>query len=219
MELNYQKRFQEMQKSTRRNQIEEIQKSFELSARNSGKEAQETSTLPELLICWRCGEMGHKKKEYTAILFCTNCGRNNHITSRCRQTSKENCVYCKRNDHTEEYCPAKRLDSFEQNQVREFQVHYGEQPRLQLAAGASRTEEYKTLAPNQYQWSQQVIEKGVTNRLASYRGFKNQGYDKPTRLQDGNVTTTSVNSNSSEISRAMEKISETNQLMAQQQIT
>ena len=53
------------------------------------------------------------------------------------------------------------------------------------------------------------MEKGVTDRLASCGGFKNQGYDKPTRLQDGNVTTASVNSNSSEISRAMEKISET----------
>ena len=59
----------------------------------------------------------------------------------------------------------------------------------------------------------------MTDRLASYGGFKNQGYDKPTRLQDENVTTGSVNSNSSEISRAMEKISETNQLMAQHQIT
>ena len=63
------------------------------------------------------------------------------------------------------------------------------------------------------------MEKGVTDRLASYGEFKNQGYDKSTRLQDGNVTTASVNSNSSEISRALEKISETNQLMAQQQIT
>ena len=63
------------------------------------------------------------------------------------------------------------------------------------------------------------MEKGATDRLASYGGFKNQGYDKPAMLQDGNMTTASVNSNSSEISRAMEKISETNQLMAQQQIT
>ena len=115
MELNYQKRFQEMQQSTRRNQIEEIQKSFELSARNTRKEAQETSTLPELLICWRCDKVGHKKKECTAILFCTNCSRNNQTTSRCRQTFKENCVHCKINDHTKEYCPANRLDSFKQN--------------------------------------------------------------------------------------------------------
>ena len=61
--------------------------------------------------------------------------------------------------------------------------------------------------------------KGATDRLTSCGGFKNQGYDKPTRLQDGNVSTASVNSNSSEISRAMEKISEGNQFMAQQQIT
>ena len=128
-----------------------------------------------------------------------------------------NCVYCKRNDHTEEYCPEIRLDSFKQNQMREFQVHYGEQPKLQLAAGVSRTE-YETSVPNQYQWSQQVMGKGVTDRLTSYGEFKNQGYDKPTTLQDGNVTTASVNSNSLEISRAIEKISETNQLMVQQQI-
>ena len=90
---------------------------------------------------------------------------------------------------------------------------------MQLAAGASRTEKYKTLVQNQYQWSQQVMEKGATDTLASYGGFKNQGYDKPTRLQDGNVNTASVNSNSSKISRAMEKISETNLLMPRQQIT
>ena len=46
--------------------------------------------------------------------------------------------------------------------MREFQVHHGEQPRLQLATGASRTEEYETSVPNQYQWSQQAMEKGVT---------------------------------------------------------
>ena len=118
MELNYQKGFQEMQQNTRRNQIEDIQKSLQSSARNTRKETQETSTLPDLLICWRCGKVGHKKKECTAILFCTNCSRNNHTTSRCKQTFKENCVYCKRNDHTEEYCPAKRLDSFKQNKTR-----------------------------------------------------------------------------------------------------
>ena len=91
-------------------------------------------------------------------------------------------AYCKRNDHTRGYCTAKRLDSFEQSQMREFQVHYGEQPRLQVAAGAPRTEEYETLVPNQYRWNQQAIEKGATDRLASYGGFKNQGYDKPARF-------------------------------------
>ena len=88
MELNYQKRFQEMQQNTKRYQTEETPKSFELPARNTGKEAQETSTLPELLTCWRCGKVGHKKKECTAILFCTNCGRNNCITSKCKHSMK-----------------------------------------------------------------------------------------------------------------------------------
>ena len=39
------------------------------------------------------------------------------------------------------------------------------------------------------------------------------------RLQDANMTTASVNLNSSEISRAIGKISETNKLMVQQQRT
>ena len=39
------------------------------------------------------------------------------------------------------------------------------------------------------------------------------------RLPDINASTASVNSNSSEISKAIEKISETNHLMAQQKMT
>ena len=62
--------------------------------------------------------------------------------------------------------------------MKKFWIYYEEQPRLQLATGASRTEEYKTSLPNQYQWSQQVIEKGATDRLASCGGFRNQGYDR-----------------------------------------
>ena len=48
--------------------------------------------------------------------------------------------------------------------------------------------------------------------------FGSQENSKSTRLQDMNASTASVNSNSSEISRVIEKISETNHLMAQQQI-
>ena len=43
-------------------------------------------------------------------------------------------------------------------------------------------------------------------------------HKKSTRIQEANISTASITSNSSEISRAMEKISETNHLMAQQQI-
>ena len=62
------------------------------------------------------------------------------------------------------------------------------------------------------------MEREPMDRLASYGGYGNQASSKPTGLQDGNVTIGLVSSNNSEISRAMEKISEMNQLMAQQQV-
>ena len=55
------------------------------------------------------------------------------------------------------------------------------------------------------------------SRLALYEEFGNQVHQKSVGLQDENITLASVNSNSSEISRVMEKITETNQLMVQQQ--
>ena len=58
--------------------------------------------------------------------------------------------------------------------------------------------------------------KEVMNGLASGRMMENSRYNKPMALYDQNVTRTSENS---EISRAMEKITKTNQLMAQQQVT
>ena len=61
--------------------------------------------------------------------------------------------------------------------------------------------------------------KEVTNGLALGGMMENSRYNKPTALYDQNVTRTSENSNNSEISRAMEKIAKTNQLMAQQQVT
>ena len=85
--------------------------------------------------------------------------------------------------------------------------------------GVLRTEEHKPSASNKYQWNQQRMEKEVMNRLVSDRMMENSRYNKPTALYDQNVTRTSENSNNSEISRVMEKIAETNQLMAQQQVT
>ena len=60
-------------------------------------------------------------------------------------------MYWKRSDHTEEHCPTKRLDSMKQNQTREFRMDHKEQPRLQLMAGAPRTEESETSMMNQHQ--------------------------------------------------------------------
>ena len=95
VEFKYQRRFQEIQLNTQRNLIEEAQKSFQPSVRDTGKEGHKVLTQSELLTYWKCDEVSHKKKECTAILFCTNCSKNNHTTSKCRQVFKENCMYCK----------------------------------------------------------------------------------------------------------------------------
>ena len=116
VELNYQRKFQEVQQHTPSSQAKEIPKTIKIQVENTRKDSYEASAPPELLICWRCGKIGHKKKDCTAILFCTNCGRNNHITRRCRQPLRENCTYCKRGDNTEEYFPVRRLDNCKQNQ-------------------------------------------------------------------------------------------------------
>ena len=127
-------------------------------------------------------------------------------------------MYCKQSDRTKEHCPTKRLDSIKQNLTREFQMYHNEQPRLQLMAGAPYTEECGTSMMNQHQWTQQMVGKNITDRLTTHGRFGSQENSKPMRLPDINASTASVNSNHSEISRAIEKISETNHLMAQQQM-
>ena len=215
--FEYQRRFQEIQLNTRKGPIEEAQKSFQLSLRTIRKESHETPAQPEPTVCWKCGEAGHKKKGCMAILFCTNCSRNNHATSKCRQVIKEYCTNCKQNDQTEECCPAKELDSMRQSQTREFHMYYSEQPRTQLSTGAPRIEG-EILRRNQHQREQQTVERESIEKLTSYGQIEDQEHNKPTRIQEANISTALITSNSSEISRAMEKISETNHLMAQQKI-
>ena len=60
--------------------------------------------------------------------------------------------------------------------------------------------------------------KEVPASFTLYSDAVETGYNKLTELQDINVTSVSTESNHSEISKAMEKISETNQLLAQQQL-
>ena len=91
----YQRRFQEIQLNTREGPIEETQKSFQLSPRTIRKESHENPSQPKPTVRWKCGEADHKKKDCMAILFCTNCGRNNHATNKCRQVFNENCTNCK----------------------------------------------------------------------------------------------------------------------------
>ena len=91
----------------------------------------------------------------------------------------------------EECCPVKELDSMRQSQTREFNMYHSEKPRTQLL---------------------------TEDKLTSYGQIEDQKHNNCTRIQEANISTALITSNSSEISRAMEKISETNQLMAQQQI-
>ena len=62
MEMDYQKKLQRIQEETRKDPVEETWKNLHQSLRNIGKEDNEKSAPPELLICWRCGKVGHKKK-------------------------------------------------------------------------------------------------------------------------------------------------------------
>ena len=91
---------------------------------------------------------------------------------------------------------------------------HSEQPRTQLLTGAPRTEEGEILRRNQHQRAQQTVERESTDKLTSYGQIKDQKHNKSTRIQEANISTALITSNSSEISRAMEKISETNHLTA-----
>ena len=98
-------------------------------------------------------------------------------------------------------------------------MYHNKQPRLQLMAGTLNTEESGTFMINQHQWTQQMVGKDITDRLTTHGRFGSQENSKLMRLPDIKASTASVNSNSSEISKVIEKISETNHLMAQQQMT
>ena len=110
---------------------------------------------------------------------------------------KENCTHCKKGGHTKEYCPTKRLEKFKQNQIKGFQSNYSEPPRQQLAAGAPRLEDHEVFVLNQHQQKQKEIEGEAMSRLALYEEFGNQVHQKSVGLQDSNITSVSVNSNSS----------------------
>ena len=98
-------------------------------------------------------------------------------------------------------------------------MYHREQPRTILSTGAPRIEEGEILMMNQHQGAQQTVEKEITDKLTSYGQIRDKKLNKSTRAQEVNISTASITSNSSEISRAMEKISETNHLLTQQQIT
>ena len=105
MECNYQQKIQEMHRRGRTKQTTETYRIPEPPQGNSRKEGYEASAPTEQLLCWRCGEAGHRKKDCMKTLFCTNCGKNGHTSNKCRLLLREACICCSKVDHTKEYCP------------------------------------------------------------------------------------------------------------------
>ena len=79
-------------------------------------EDHEVARLP---ICWRCGKVGHKK-DCTKILNFTNCGKNNQITSCCRQPFEDTCKYCKQMRQREEECPHQQRNNLEKENIKKI---------------------------------------------------------------------------------------------------
>ena len=62
MELNYQQKIQEIHQGVRTKQTIEIYRVPEPPQRNPRNEDYEASAPMDQLLCWRCGEAGHRKK-------------------------------------------------------------------------------------------------------------------------------------------------------------
>ena len=107
MEHSYQQKIQEIHWRGRTKQTTETYGIPEPQQGNSRKEGYEASAPTKQLLCWRCGEAGHRKKHCMKILFCTNCGKNGHTSNKCRLLLREACTYCSKVDHTEEYCSSR----------------------------------------------------------------------------------------------------------------
>ena len=104
------------------------------------------------------------------------------------------------------------------NQMRGWKVRYEEHPTTQPTLGVTGTEGHEDSAPNQYQWRKLSTEKEASDQFTLYSSTEKSGQNKPAGLQGINIMMVSADSNNTEISRAMEKIFETNQLLAQQQM-
>ena len=175
------------------------------------------------------------------LLFCINCGREGHVASRCRQPVKENCNYCNRMGHVVENCPYRRIDSYKQKNVKPYsssrsrtptltghqqtdrlrdisQRKYKEQTGTKWLQGIPETEGCEASIATAYEWNQPQLGKENTHQFNIYEDARVLKGNKLSKLQDQNVTNVSAGSNTSEISSAIEKISKTNQLLAQQQM-
>ena len=101
------------------------------------------------------------------------------------------------------------------NKTKEWHVRYEEHPK---APGTAETKGNEASALKPDPWRKPSTVKEIPTLVTLHSNAVEMGYNKSTELQGINVTSVSTGSNHSEISKAMEKISETNQLLAQQQM-
>ena len=136
-----------------------------------------------------------------------------------------------------ENCPYRRIDSYKQNNVKPYsssrsriptligcqqtdrlrdisQRKYKEQTGTKWLQGIPETDGCEASVVTVYEWNQPQLGKENTHQFKIYENARVLEGNKPSKLQDQNVTNVSAGSNTLEISRAIEKISETNQLLA-----
>ena len=137
-----------------------------------------------------------------------------------------------------ENCPYRRIGSYGQDNFKPYfssrlrtptlvghqhtdklrdisQRKHKEKTRIKWLQSIPGTKGYEASVVTAYEWNQLQLGRENTHRFNIYEGAKVLEGNKQTKLQDQNVTNVSTASNTSEISRVMEKISETNQLLAQ----
>ena len=98
------------------------------------------------------------------------------------------------------------------------QRKYEEQAGIKWLQSFPETEGCEASMATAYEWNQPQLGRENTHKFNIHEDARVLEGNKPLKLQDQNVTNVLTGSNTSEISRAMENISETNQLLAQQQM-
>ena len=207
LDSKYSQEMEELYKNEQIQTNEEIQDIAEPTTRALRKEGHEASAPKEPLICWRCGETGHKKKDCVKLLFCINCGQEGHVVSRCRQPVKENCNHCSRMGHVIENCPYRRIDSYKQNNVKPYsssrsrvptlvgrqqtdrlrdisQRKYEEQTGNKWLQGIPETKGCKASIVTAYEWNQPQLGKENTHQFNIYEDARVLEGNKPSKLQD-----------------------------------
>ena len=98
------------------------------------------------------------------------------------------------------------------------QRKYEEQTGIKWLQSIPETEGCKASMATVYEWNQLQLGRENTHKFNIYEDVRVLEGNKLSKLQNQNVTNVSTGSNTSEISRTMEKISVTNQLLAQKQM-